>query len=94
MCTWDLGDGTTLKTDPSTFENVIKHRYQAVGNYLIKLSCTNSLGRVSASHELPVEIPISGFGIMCPLQFVEVDFEYQFTILTQQGSRWDTPFFL
>lgn len=87
VCTWYLGDGTSQQVDRSTFHDIIHHQYNMVGNYIIELFCTNPLGTVSAKYELPVEIPIHGFGISCPKQYVPVNYEYSFFIFTSKGSR-------
>ena len=87
VCMWDLGDGTKFQVDRSTFNDVIRHQYNVVNNYIILLKCSNPLHTVSYQYELPIEIPINGFGISCPNQYIPVGYEYSFYVSTEKGSR-------
>ena len=91
VCHWDLGDGEKLIVDKRTFNNVIRHQYNAIGDYKLKLTCTNGLGTVTDVFTLPVDKPINGLGVSCPNQFVTLNENLKFYVVTDKGIKIDLP---
>ena len=86
-CEWNLGDGTTLRVDPSDFDEAIIHDFRHVNDYNVQLTCTNKLGSVTETAVVHVDIPINGLGVSCPERFTKLNEQLIFYIEAESGSR-------
>ena len=92
MCEWEFGDGSQRKTDFKLNAMPIRHMYDAIGDFIVKVTCTNVLGSQTANVTVSVEIPITGHELQCPNKFMKVGQPFTVKSSTKTGSRLDVTF--
>lgn len=87
FCDWSFGDGTFLKTDSKMHSKSTNRKYNAIGDYMIKVTCNNRLGSQQANITVPVEVPIAGLEVKCPVKYLRVGQPFEVSFTTKTGSR-------
>ena len=87
FCDWRFGDGMFLKTDSKMHSKSISHKYSSIGDYKVKVTCTNRLGSQEANVTIPVEVPIDGLEVKCPVKYLRVGQPFEVSFTTKTGSR-------